>query len=93
MGGLREHTLTLQQKAELPGSPTSLTLRLIDNHRVQQPASPNLLDKGRIERADPRTELLSENFCAFCQTFVNKDVEGGGGNGASQRVPVIDLEF
>lgn len=91
MGGLREHTHTLQQKAELPSSPTPLTLRLIDNHRVQQPASSNFLDEGRVECADPRTELLSEGFCAFCQTFVNQDVESGGGNSASQRVPVISL--
>lgn len=90
VGGLCEHTPTLQQKAELPGSPTPLALRLVDNHRVQQSTSSDLFDERRVERTNPRAEFLPEDLCAFGQALVDKNVESGGGNGASQRVAVGD---
>ena len=92
MGGLREHTPTLQQKAELPSSPTQLTLRLIDDDRIQQPTPPDLLDERGIECANPRAELLPEHLCAFRQTFVDQDIESNGGNGTSQWVSASSLD-
>lgn len=91
MGGLREHTLSLQQKAELPSSTAPRAPRLIDNHSVQQPESSDFFDERRVERADPRTEFLSKVFSALRQTFVEEDVESGGGEGTSQWITVICL--
>lgn len=91
VGGLREHTPTLQQQAELPSSPTPLAPRLIDDHRVQQPTSPDLLDERRVKCANPRTELPPEHFCALGQTFVNKDVKSGGSDGTPQWVSASSL--
>lgn len=87
MGGLCKHTPLLQNEAKLPCGPCLLALRLVDDYRIKQTHSSDLLDKRRLDRPDAVTEHLAKLFSAIGKILLDKNFQSRCCNGTTQWVP------
>lgn len=89
MSRLGQQALTLHQQTKLPSSPSLLAHGFVNNHTVEQSSSTNKFDKGRLELGEFRPEDFTELQGSVGEILLDKNVEGGHGNSATERVTAI----
>lgn len=71
MRRLREYASALQKETKLPSRPPSCAFRLVDDDRVEKPASAYELDERGVEGADGRAEVRAEGVGALREVLVD----------------------
>jgi len=73
MSGFCKHSSLLQKQAKLPCSPSLLALGLVNDYRIEETLSSDLLDKWRLDRFDAVTEHVAQLFSALGKILLNED--------------------
>lgn len=85
---LGQQAPALQKQTKLPRAAALRALGLIDDNRVQQAATTHGLDERRFDRADERTELLSEYGRTLRELLFEQHIERRHRDRASEGVSV-----
>lgn len=73
MSGFCKHSSLLQKQAKLPCGPCLLALCLVDDYRIEQTLSSDLLDKWRLDRFDAVTEHIAQLFSTIGKILLNEN--------------------